>query len=80
MGEKKATKPREYILVAYMEQLLDEGLTFDGETERDRTLSCVDLNNVRSIFQRLANTLSMEERETLIRFAKSTLKEDCPLL
>lgn len=80
MAEKKQPKSREYILIASMESLIEEGLAFEGEDIRSQLLSHTDFDNVRSTYQRLANAMSTEERETFIRFAKSTLKADCPLL
>jgi hypothetical protein len=80
MAEKKPVRSREYILLAQMEQLIEEGLAFDGEDLAAQILSHTDFDNVRSTYQRLAGQMSTEERETFIRFAKSTLKADCPLL
>lgn len=80
MADKKTAKPHEYILLATMEQLIEEGLAFDGDDNRTQILSHTDFDNVRSTYQRLANGMSVEERETFVRFAKSTLKSDCPLL
>lgn len=81
MADKKLTpKARDYILTAYMEQLLEEGLEFGGEDSMTKILNHTDFDNLRSSYQRLANAISLEERETFIRCAKSTLKPDCPLL
>lgn len=80
MAEKKTPKSHDYILVAYIEQLIDEGLAFGGEDARAQIINHTDFDNLRSTYQRLANAISSEERETLIRCAKTTLKPDCPLL
>lgn len=81
MSEKKAAqKQRDYILTAFVDQLIDEGLAFDGEDTRSQILNHTDFDNLRSTYQRLANAISLEERETFIRCVKTTLKSDCPLL
>lgn len=80
MADKKSSKQHDYIMVAYIEQLIDEGLSFDGDDERTKILNHTDFDNLRSTYQRIANAISIEERETLIRCAKTTLKPDCPLL
>jgi hypothetical protein len=81
MSEKKPpAKARDYILTAYVEQLIDEGLDFDGDDARTKILNHTDFDNLRSTYQRLANGISLEERETFIRCVKTTLKPDCPLL
>ncbi len=81
MSERKQpAKAHDYILMTYVEQLIDEGLDFDGEDGRTRILNHTDFDNLRSTYQRLANVMSLEERETFIRCVKTTLKSDCPLL
>lgn len=80
MVEKKSARSREYILIASMESLIEEGLAFEGEDIRAQILSHTDFDNLRTIYQRLANAMSSEERETILRAIKSTLKADCPLL
>lgn len=80
MAEKKTTRQRDHLLTTYVEQLIEEGLSFEGDDQRTQLLNHTDFDNLRSTYQRLANAISLEERETFIRCIKTTLKPDCPLL
>ena len=63
-----------YLVTTPIDQLLDEGLVFDGESEKDRVVNQFDFSRIREILQRFAANLTADQQETLIRYLKLCVK------
>jgi hypothetical protein len=70
----KRSAPGYYVLTP-IETLIDEGLIFDGETEKDRIINQFDFAHLREHIQRVDSTITPDIRETLIRYLKLCLKD-----
>lgn len=76
MAEKKAepkTKHPLYLAITPVEQLIDEGIVFEGQTDKDRMMNMVDFTRLRDITQRYSRELTGDQNETLIRSIKSCI-------
>lgn len=74
----KVPNPKEhplYLVITPMETLLEDGLIFDGEAEKDRVLNQTDFLRLREILQRFDPNLTADLRETLLRSLKCCVKE-----
>lgn len=72
--EKEKVKSPFYIVTAPMETLLDDGLQFEGDTDKDRMINMTDFIRVRDMFQRFDQNLTIDHRETLLRVLNSCIK------
>jgi hypothetical protein len=66
-----------YLAVTPMEQLYEEGLKFEGETEKDQSMNHDDFNAARAIYTQLYQTLSEDGRAFLLRTLRVTVKDEC---
>lgn len=60
-----------------MEQLYEDGLRWEGETEKDQNLNHDDFNAARAIYIQLYQNLSEDGRAFLLRTLRVTIKDDC---
>ncbi len=65
-----------YLVVTPIDELLDDGLQFDGETEKDRIINQFDFVNTRDILQRFSTGLTKDNGETLTRYLKLCVKSE----
>jgi hypothetical protein len=63
-----------YIIYTPIEQLYDDRLVFEGETEKDRALNQFDLFQIREIFQKVAAQLTTDNQTMLLRYSKLCFK------
>jgi hypothetical protein len=70
----KKEQPLYYALTP-IEDLIEDGISFDGESEKDRLVNQFDFVGLRDIFTRLNAQLSPDQRETLVRYMKLCVKE-----
>ena len=71
--EDKRDKPNYYVLTP-IEELIDEGLVFEGETEKDRMINSSDFYHLREHIQRVSRDVTPDIMETLIRYLKLCVK------
>ena len=64
-----------YYVTTPTDVLIDEGLMFEGETEKDRILNQFDFARLREHIQRVDQAITPDIRETLMRYLKLCLKE-----
>lgn len=65
-----------YLIVTPVEELLDDGLVFEGETEKDRIINQFDFSRTREILQRFAQNITKDQEETLVRYLKLCIKPE----
>ena len=66
-----------YLINTHIDQLLNEdGIIFDGETEKDRQINFVDFVTLRTVYQRVEQGLSMDEKLSIIRTLKQMVKAE----
>lgn len=77
----KPTKPdkredRLYLVITPIEELIDDGIAFDGENAKDQTLNQFDFMSLREIIQRNGQApLTLDQQETLLRYLKLCIKQ-----
>ncbi|MDD2578400.1 MAG: hypothetical protein PHP96_03425 [Candidatus Dojkabacteria bacterium] len=67
-----------YLVITPIEELIDDGISFEGDTEKDRAINMFDFSRTREILQRFSQQLTADQNETLIRFIKCCVKMDKP--
>ena len=65
-----------YLVVTPIEELVDEGLEFEGDTPKDKVINMFDFSRTREILQRFSQQLTGDQNETLIRFLKCCVKAE----
>jgi len=65
-----------YLVVTPIEELVDEGLEFEGDTPKDKMINMFDFSRTREILQRFSQQLTGDQNETLIRFLKCCVKAE----
>jgi hypothetical protein len=66
-----------YLISTHMDRLLNEdGIIFDGETEKDRQINFTDFVTLRTVYQRVEQGLSMDEKLSIIRTLKQMVKAE----
>jgi len=73
--ETKKEKPT-YLIFTPIEELIDDGVKFEGETEKDRIINQTDFTRTRTILMRCAQVITKDEEETLIRYLKLCIKPE----
>lgn len=63
-----------YLIVTPIEELIDDGIEFEGDTPKDKMINMFDFSRTREILQRFGQQLSGDQYETLIRFLKCCTK------
>jgi hypothetical protein len=59
-----------YLVVTPIDELIDEGLSFQGDTAKDVMVNTFDFSRIREIIQRFGQQLTGDQNETLIRALK----------
>ena len=72
--EDKKALPNYYVLTP-IETLIDEGMIFEGESEKDRMINASDFYHLREHIQRVSRDITPDIMETLIRYLKLCVKE-----
>ena len=65
-----------YLIFTPIEELLDDGIQFEGEAEKDRLLNQTDFIRTRSLIQRFAQAITKDDEDTLIRYLKLCIKPE----
>ena len=65
-----------YLVVTPLEQLYDDGLAFDGESEKDKGMNQMDFAAFRDIYLRCEQALSPDARLAIIRALRQMVKPD----
>jgi len=65
-----------YLVVTPIEELVDEGLEFEGDTPKDKMINMFDFSRTREVLQRFSQQLTGDQNETLIRFLKCCVKAE----
>jgi hypothetical protein len=60
-----------------MDQLYDDGIVFEGVTEKDQNMNHDDFNAARAIFTQLNQALSEDGRTFLLRSLRVMIKSEC---
>jgi hypothetical protein len=78
MVDKKQNPKQQplYLVVTPIEQLIDDGLAFEGETEKDRQINQVDFMTFRDIFLRFQSAMSADSHLSIIRALKQMVKPE----
>ena len=66
-----------YLAVTTMDQLYEDGLKWEGESEKDQNLNHDDFNAARAIYTQLYQNLSEDGRAFLLRTLRVTIKDEC---
>jgi hypothetical protein len=64
-----------YLVMTPIEDLIDEGLKFDGDNPKDVLINTFDFSRIREITQKYAQSLTLDEQETLVRVLKTCIVE-----
>lgn len=65
-----------YLIITPVEELIDDGIQFEGETEKDRVMNITDFSRTRGILQKYNQTITRDEEETLVRYIKLCIKPE----
>ena len=65
-----------YLVITPVEELVDEGLEFEGDTPKDKMINMFDFSRTREVLQRFSQQLTGDQNETLIRFLKCCVKAE----
>ena len=78
MVDKKQNPKQQplYLVVTPIEQLIDDGLVFEGETEKDKQINQVDFMAFRDIFLRFQSAMSADSQLSIIRALKQMVKPE----
>jgi len=76
-NEKDRKNSPTYLVFTPVDELIDDGLQFEGETEKDRTVNSIDFIRIRELMQNLAarQMITKDLEDTLIRTLKACVKE-----
>ena len=74
---KKLEKDPFYLATTPMDQLYEDGIKFEGESEKDQNLNHDDFSAARAILTQLSQGLSGDGRSFLLRTLRGTIKEEC---
>jgi len=66
-----------YLAIIPMEQLYEEGLCWEGATEKDQNINHDDFNAARAIYTHLYQSLSEDGKAFLLRTLRVTIKSEC---
>ena len=65
-----------YLALATLEDLIDDGLVFDGENGKDQLINQFDFMSLREIIQRNGQApLTADQQATLLRYLKLCVKD-----
>lgn len=73
----KLVKNPMYLATTPMDQLYEDGIIFEGESEKDQNLNHDDFNAARAIYTQLYQSLSEDGRTFLLRSLRVTIKSEC---
>ena len=80
MVAKEKVNPKQqplYLVVTPLDQLVEEdGIVFEGETERDRIINQADFVAFRDISLRFESAISIDTRLAIIRALKQMVKPE----
>jgi|FreactcultuFSWF8_1027224.scaffolds.fasta_scaffold00657_16 hypothetical protein len=80
MVAKEKVNPKQqplYLVVTPLDQLVEEdGIVFEGETERDRIINQADFVAFRDIYLRFESAISIDTRLAIIRALKQMVKPE----
>lgn len=79
MAESKKSNRKQdplYLVITPVEQLIDEGMIFEGDNSKDQMLNYADFLAFRGIYTRFETGLSVDERVSLIRSMKQMIKPE----
>jgi len=65
-----------YLVITPVEDLIDEGIQFEGDSPKDQALNQFDFSRLREIIQRFDGNITGDQRETLIRCLKCCVKAE----
>jgi hypothetical protein len=65
-----------YLVITPIDQLMDDGIQFDGEDEKERVINQMDFSRIREVLQRFAAQLTPDQNDTLIRYLKLCVKPE----
>jgi len=63
-----------YLIVTPVEELIEEGMQFEGDDEKTRMLNQIDFTRLRTTLQRCAQVITRDAEESLIRCLKCCVK------
>ena len=73
--ENKKEKPG-YLIFTPIEELIDDGVQFEGDNEKDKIVNQADFIRTRTIILRTAQIITKDEEETLLRYLKLCIKPE----
>lgn len=74
---QKIAKTPMYLAMSPMEQLYDDGIKFEGESEKDQNMNHDDFNAARAIYTQKFAELSEDGRTFLLRSLRVMIKAEC---
>jgi hypothetical protein len=78
MATKEPVKPdmhsSQYIILTPLEQMYDDGITFEGADEKAKMLNQTDFVRLRDLYQRLVSTATKDLEDTFVRSLKACIK------
>jgi len=78
MATKEPAKPDihspAYIIGTLVEQMYDDGITFEGADEKTKMLNQTDFIRLREFYQRIAGTATRDLEDTFVRSLKACIK------
>ena len=72
MAEAKPNKKEKpgYLIFTPVEELIDDGIRFIGDTDKDKTINLFDFSRTRELIQRFGTQVTPDQNETLVRYLK----------
>lgn len=64
-----------YLIMTQIEELIDDGLTFEGDDEKTRQMNMTDFLRIRELIQRFGSQVTADTHDTLLRTLKTCIKQ-----
>ena len=78
MVSKEPVKPQmdtaKYLILTPIEQMIDDGIVFIGKDDKEKVMNQTDFIRIREHIQRIANTMTADLEDTLLRCMKTCIQ------
>jgi len=78
MASKEPAKPDmqspKYLVYSPVEQMLDDGLAFEGTDDKSKVMNQTDFIRLREHIQRIGQGMTVDLEDTLVRCLKTCIK------
>ena len=78
MATKEPAKPdmhsSQYIILTPVEQMIDDGITFEGADDKSKMLNQTDFIRLRDHYQRIVGQATKDLEDTFVRSLKACIR------